>query len=255
MRQLGLMRNFALTCLVAWQLPQNRGGGSLHVASSRLSDGILSSDKLLQRNRVRIWFKHRQVTDLDVADLGFSGPRIPFGPTGALRISLDHFSKHLSSVLGRTALCHKVRTPGPQKPQIIRNEKHHLVAIPPTSHRGAKVGVLWKCSGKCSWGCSGKSGCSGGCSRGCSGKLGVLQAVLSRVLFLLTTTGGAPSRALPGAPPISLSTLWNTTPSTPISLSTLRSNSQSTFSENSHFSTPVTGRRDGNQMALPNLMV
>ena len=29
-------------------------------------------------------FKHRQVTDLDVTDLGFSGPRIPFCATGAL---------------------------------------------------------------------------------------------------------------------------------------------------------------------------
>ena len=29
-------------------------------------------------------FKHRQVTDLDVTDFGFSGPRIPFCATGAL---------------------------------------------------------------------------------------------------------------------------------------------------------------------------
>ena len=32
---------------------------------------------------------------------------------------LDHFSKHLSSVLGRTELCHEVRNPRPQKPEII----------------------------------------------------------------------------------------------------------------------------------------
>ena len=37
-----------------------------------------------------------------------------------------HFSVHLSSVLGRTELCHEVWTPGPQKPQIISNENHHL---------------------------------------------------------------------------------------------------------------------------------
>ena len=37
-----------------------------------------------------------------------------------------HFSVHLSSVLGRTELCHEVWTPGPQKPQLISNENHHL---------------------------------------------------------------------------------------------------------------------------------
>ena len=44
----------------------------------------------------------------------------------ASRLILDHFSKHLSSVLGRTELCHEVRNPGPPKPQIIRNKNHHL---------------------------------------------------------------------------------------------------------------------------------
>ena len=51
----------------------------------------------------------------------FSGPRfrIPFCETGALwgRVTpfFDHFPKHLSSVLGRTELCHEVRNPAPQK--------------------------------------------------------------------------------------------------------------------------------------------
>ena len=44
----------------------------------------------------------------------------------ASRLFLYHPSKHLSSVLGRTELCHEVRNPGPQKTQIIRNENHHL---------------------------------------------------------------------------------------------------------------------------------
>ena len=35
----------------------------------------------------------------------------------ASRLFLDHSSKHLSSVLGRTELCHKVRNPGPQNPK------------------------------------------------------------------------------------------------------------------------------------------
>ena len=79
-------------------------------------------------------FKHRQVTDLDVTDLGFSGPRIPFRATGALwgdlsRLFLDHFCKHLCSVLGRTELCHEVRIPRPQTPRIIRNENHHLALL------------------------------------------------------------------------------------------------------------------------------
>ena len=47
----------------------------------------------------------------------------------ASRLFLDHFSKHLSSVLGRAELCHEVRNPGPQKPQIIRNENHHLALL------------------------------------------------------------------------------------------------------------------------------
>ena len=35
----------------------------------------------------------------------------------ASRPFLDHFHKHLSSVLGRTELCHEVRNPGPQNPK------------------------------------------------------------------------------------------------------------------------------------------
>ena len=37
-------------------------------------------------------FKHRQVTDLDVTDLGFSGPRIPFCATRALWGRVTPFS-------------------------------------------------------------------------------------------------------------------------------------------------------------------
>ena len=44
----------------------------------------------------------------------------------ASRLFLDQVSKQLSSVLGRTELCHEVRNPGPQKPQIIRDENDHL---------------------------------------------------------------------------------------------------------------------------------
>ena len=64
---------------------------------------------------------------------GFFGPRIAFRATGALwgRATpfFCHFSVHLSSVLGRTELCHEVWTPGPQKPQIISNENHHLALL------------------------------------------------------------------------------------------------------------------------------
>ena len=42
---------------------------------------------------------------------------------------LAHFPKHLNSVLGRTELCHEVRNPGPQTPQIIRDENHHLALL------------------------------------------------------------------------------------------------------------------------------
>ena len=63
----------------------------------------------------------------------FFGPRIAFRATDALwgRATpfFYHFSVHLSSVLGRTELCHEVWTPGPQKPQIISNENHHLALL------------------------------------------------------------------------------------------------------------------------------
>ena len=59
-------------------------------------------------------------TDLDVTDLGSSGPRIPLCATGALWGRVTPFSRSLSkrpsSVLGRTELCHEVRNPGPPKP-------------------------------------------------------------------------------------------------------------------------------------------
>ena len=64
---------------------------------------------------------------------GFFGPRIAFRATDALwgRATpfFYHFSVHLSIVLGRTELCHEVWTPGPQKPQIINNENHHLALL------------------------------------------------------------------------------------------------------------------------------
>ena len=75
--------------------------------------------------------KHRQVTDLDVTDFwgpGFrSAQRVLCGD--ASRLFLDHFSKHLSSVLGWTELCREVWNPGPQKAQIICNENHYLALL------------------------------------------------------------------------------------------------------------------------------
>ena len=89
--------------------------------------------------------RHRQVTDLDVTVLGFFGPRIAFPATGALRRGratpfFYHFSVHLSSVLGRTELCHEVWTPGPPKPQIINNENHHLALLEETCERRESQG-------------------------------------------------------------------------------------------------------------------
>ena len=61
---------------------------------------------------------------------GFFRSRIAFRATGALwgrsTPFFYHFSVHLNSVLGRTELCYEVWTPGPQKTQIISNEKNHL---------------------------------------------------------------------------------------------------------------------------------
>ena len=80
-------------------------------------------------NSLRKKTRHRQVTDLDVTVLGFSGPGLPF-PRQVLcgdapRLFFFHFSVHLSSVLGRTELCHEVWTPGPQN----SNENHHLALL------------------------------------------------------------------------------------------------------------------------------
>ena len=57
----------------------------------------------------------------------------------ASRLFLDHFPKHLSSVLGRTELCHEVRNPAPQKPQIISNENHHLALFDPSEPRNLET--------------------------------------------------------------------------------------------------------------------
>ena len=76
--------------------------------------------------------RHRQVTDLDATVLGFSGPGLPSVPQvlcGDAPRLFFHFRVHLSSVLGRTELCHEVWTPGPQKPQIISNKNHHLALL------------------------------------------------------------------------------------------------------------------------------
>ena len=74
--------------------------------------------------------QHRQVTDLGVTDLGFCNPGFQLVRQvlcgDASRLFLDHLSKHLSSVLGWTELCHEVRNPGLQKRQFIGNENHHL---------------------------------------------------------------------------------------------------------------------------------
>ena len=98
--------------------------------SAKTKRGRREGDGNKKRSRQFMTFKHRQVTDLDVTDLGFSGPGFRSARQvlcgDASRLFLGHFSKHLSSVSGRTELCHEVRNPGPQRPQIIRNENHHL---------------------------------------------------------------------------------------------------------------------------------
>ena len=103
--------------------------------------------------------------------------------------------------------------------------------------------ILGSALGRCSRGSSGKSGCSGGCSRECSGKLGVLQGVLPRVLNVGRQQKEHSRKHSLEHPPISLNTLGSTPHNTPISLRTLGSTSAST-SNNSHFSTPVTGGWD-----------
>ena len=128
----------SLACCISVKLMQ---GGREH-ALRWVCLAFLSSNGLAMSLNARlptsckkplVYSKHRQVTDLDVTDLGFSGPRIPFCTTGALwgRVTpfFDHFAKQLSSVLRRTELCHEVRNPWPQKPQIIRNENHHLALL------------------------------------------------------------------------------------------------------------------------------
>ena len=95
-----------------------------------------------ERKRNLVYAKERKAaplpdtakfTDLDVTVLGFSGPGLPSARQvlcgGRATPFLYHFSAHLSSVLGRTELCHEVWTPGPQKPQIISNENHHWALL------------------------------------------------------------------------------------------------------------------------------
>ena len=52
---------------------------------------------------------------------GFFGPGVAFRATGALWGRATPFFHHFS--------VHEVWTPGPQKPQIISNENHHLALL------------------------------------------------------------------------------------------------------------------------------
>ena len=58
----------------------------------------------LQNRCAPVKLKHRQFTDLDVTDLGFSGPRIPFCATGALWGCVTPLSRSLflGPAFGRT---------------------------------------------------------------------------------------------------------------------------------------------------------
>ena len=60
-------------------------------------------------------------------------------------------------------------SPGKLRASDVSLQGSCWFAITPTSHRGAKVGNPWKCSGKRFRGCSGKPGCSGRCSIGPEG--------------------------------------------------------------------------------------
>ena len=42
---------------------------------------------------------------------------------------LDHFAKHLSSVLGRTELCHEVRNPGPHSLKLILSKRAYTCDV------------------------------------------------------------------------------------------------------------------------------
>ena len=82
---------------------------------------ILSSTARLRIWTLRIW--------------GFRGPGFRSARQvlcgDASRLFLDHFSKHLSSVLGRTELCHEVRNPGPQNPKssTIKTTTWHCLVL------------------------------------------------------------------------------------------------------------------------------
>ena len=68
------------------------GGGRDLQRSHEANGHEISGTGILTRG-----FKHCQVTDLDVTDLGFPGPRIPFCATGALWGRVTPFSRSLCS--------------------------------------------------------------------------------------------------------------------------------------------------------------
>ena len=43
--------------------------------------------------------------------------------------------------MGRTELCHEVRNPGPQEPQVICDENHHLALFDCFFHARSKLGL------------------------------------------------------------------------------------------------------------------
>ena len=98
---------------------------------------VFSARRLLRSFRATT--RHRQVTDLDVTVLGFSGPGLP----SARQVLCGDAPRLFSIILvcmGRTELCHEVWTPGPQKPQIICNENHHLALLDARGNHGVNSG-------------------------------------------------------------------------------------------------------------------
>ena len=119
-----------LFCYTAMCCCENPGNHRNSTGDSGTAFREQKEDVMIIHGMFATFFRHRQVTDLDV---GFQGPgcrsvrQLFCGD--ATRLFLDHFSKHLSSVLG----VDRALTRGPDsrapKTQIIRNENHHLALL------------------------------------------------------------------------------------------------------------------------------
>ena len=125
----------------------SRGHSYRENTSVQYARNFLRKLTTLVGKRGKLWtsalIKHRQVTDLDVTVWGFRGPgfrsalQVLCGD--ASRLSLDHFSKHVSSVLGGQSSVTRSGIPGAETPNHPQRKAPFGTVWPLLSNRLTKI--------------------------------------------------------------------------------------------------------------------